>query len=67
MGGGGGATGPTSLDLQQRLKSLKQEFSELIGELRRRSSIVEGIAMSFEVLMQISMYLYDGNYNSLTG
>jgi len=37
------------IELQNRLKSLKNEFAQLIGELRRRSSIVEGIAMSFEV------------------
>lgn len=37
------------VELQNRLKSLKNEFAQLIGELRRRSSIVEGIAMSFEV------------------
>jgi hypothetical protein len=35
--------------LRTRLKTLKNEFNELIGELRRRSSIVEGVPMSFEV------------------
>ncbi|CAL8120121.1 unnamed protein product [Orchesella dallaii] len=36
------------VELHNRLKSLKTEFAELIGELRRRSSIVEGITLSFE-------------------
>lgn len=40
------------MELQNRLQSLKIEFAQLIGELRRRSSIVEGIAMSFEVKFQ---------------
>ncbi|CAG7728548.1 unnamed protein product [Allacma fusca] len=35
-------------ELRTRLKSLKNEFTELIGELRRRSSIVEGVTISFE-------------------
>lgn len=44
LGGGAGQA-----QLRTRLKTLKTEYSELIGELRRRSSIVEGVPMSFEV------------------
>jgi len=40
--------------LRTRLKTLKNEFNELIGELRRRSSIVEGVPMSFEVCTNLS-------------
>lgn len=35
--------------LRTRMRTLKSEFTELMGELRRRSSIVEGVPMSFEV------------------
>ena len=42
-----GPSGP--IQLKNRLKSLKNEFTDLIGELRRRSSIVEGMTLSFEV------------------
>lgn len=49
----GGGVPPLSSNgqaqLRTRMKTLKTEFSELIGELRRRSSIVEGVPMSFEV------------------
>lgn len=52
LGGGVSMSSRSPADqaqLRTRLKTLKTEFSELIGELRRRSSIVEGVPMSFEV------------------
>ncbi|OXA59179.1 putative diacylglycerol O-acyltransferase tgs1 [Folsomia candida] len=51
LGGGVSMSSRSPADqaqLRTRLKTLKTEFSELIGELRRRSSIVEGVPMSFE-------------------
>jgi len=40
---------PTHVHLRSRMKSLQTEFVDLMGELRRRSSIIDGLPVSFEV------------------
>lgn len=44
-------------ELQTRLQTLKSEFTQLLTEMRRRRSLVEGSAVLFEVILILMLSL----------